>query len=192
MGNNTDYYGILGVEREATPDELKKAYRKLSKQYHPDLNKESDAPIKFKEINEAYDILSDAEKRAKYDRGGNFTDYYNSSDFKGFNFDDLLRDLFNGELPVSGADLEYTLTLTKDEFEQGKECIIKYKRDKPCIICNGAGCIKCEKGVVTEDKAVRITVPVNSREGTSLRVKGMGDKGLNGGLDGDLYIELTL
>ena len=188
---NRDYYEILGVDREATPEELKKAYRKLSKQYHPDINKAEDAPIKFKEINEAYVILSDPEQKAKYDRGG-FNGSNPAFDFKGFDFDELLRDLFQGNMPVSGADLEYTLTLTKEELQSGKECIIKYKREKPCVICNGEGCLQCEKGIVTEDKAIKINVPVNSHEGTSLRVKGMGDKGLNGGLDGDLYIEIIL
>ena len=70
MSSKRDYYEVLGVERGADQEQLKKAYRRLARQYHPDVNKESDAEARFKEINEAYEVLSDAQKRAKYDRFG--------------------------------------------------------------------------------------------------------------------------
>src|SRR6187200_1467446 len=72
MANGSDYYKVLGVDKKASQDDIKKAYRKLARKYHPDTNKEAGAEERFKEISEAYDVLSDPEKRKKYDRGGVF------------------------------------------------------------------------------------------------------------------------
>jgi molecular chaperone DnaJ len=99
MSSNRDYYEVLGVGKNASDDEIKAAFRKLARQYHPDVNKEHDAEEKFKEINEAYGVLSDSDKRARYDRfgkeglggmgSGGFHDYT-------VDFNDIFEDLFSG------------------------------------------------------------------------------------------------
>ena len=104
MARSSDFYKTLGVERKASPDEIKKAYRKLARKYHPDTNKEAGAEDRFKEISEAYDVLSDPEKRKKYDRGGLFNTANpfgaggaaggtTATDFGGFS--DILSGIFN-------------------------------------------------------------------------------------------------
>jgi chaperone protein DnaJ len=158
-----DYYEVLGVSRNATKDEIKRAYRRLSKKYHPDLNKDPDAPEKFKEINEAYEVLSDDQKRAQYDRfghagvgagggaGGGFEGFggFDQSDFGGFGFgfDDIFDTFFGGgrsrrrdpNAPRQGADLEYTMTITFEEAAFGKETDIEIPREEICSTCNGTG-----------------------------------------------------
>ncbi|MCC3237516.1 DnaJ domain-containing protein, partial [Pediococcus acidilactici] len=106
MAGSKDYYDILGVSRDASEDEIKKAYRRLSKKYHPDINKEPGAEQKFKDINEAYDVLGDAQKRAQYDQfgsadgnagfgGGGFGDQGGFGGFGG-GFDDIFSSFFGG------------------------------------------------------------------------------------------------
>ncbi|HCK66634.1 MAG TPA: molecular chaperone DnaJ, partial [Anaerolineae bacterium] len=124
--SNRDYYETLGVNRNASDDEIKAAFRKLARQYHPDVNKEPDAEEKFKEVNEAYGVLSDSEKRARYDRfgkaglGGNggFHDYT-------VDFSDIFEDLFSGfgfqtgrrarNAPRRGRDLQMAISLSFEE-----------------------------------------------------------------------------
>jgi molecular chaperone DnaJ len=98
MATKRDYYEVLGVQKGASDDEIKKAYRKLSKQYHPDINKEADAEEKFKEISEAYEILSDPQKRAAYDQYGHAgTDpNFGAGGAGGFGFEDIFESLFGG------------------------------------------------------------------------------------------------
>ncbi len=144
-----DYYEVLGVGKSAGKDEIKKAYRKLSKQYHPDINKEEDASDKFKEIKEAYEILSDDQKRAHYDQFGH-TDPnqgFGGSDFGGFGgFDDIFSTFFGGggrrrdpNAPRQGADLQYTMSLTFEEAVFGKETDIEIPREEECETCHGSG-----------------------------------------------------
>ncbi|MBA2869839.1 molecular chaperone DnaJ [Anoxybacillus calidus] len=148
-----DYYEVLGVSKNATKDEIKKAYRKLSKQYHPDINKAPDAAEKFKEIKEAYEVLSDDQKRAHYDQFGHTdpnqgfggfggTDF----DFGGFGgFEDIFSSFFGGgrrrdpNAPRAGADLQYTMTLTFEEAAFGKETDIEIPREETCDTCHGSG-----------------------------------------------------
>lgn len=146
-----DYYAILGVSKEASADEIKKAYRNLSKQYHPDIN--PDGAEKFKEIAEAYDVLSTPEKKQKYDMGG--TDPFNG----GFNVDDFLRNMGFGGDPFAqqfnqqprtrkAPDKIIELVINPIESYLGVQKELKYQRKTNCKTCNGTGgdkkvCTKC-------------------------------------------------
>lgn len=153
-----DYYEVLGVSKGASDDEIKKAYRKLSKKYHPDINKEADADEKFKEIAEAYEVLSDANKRAAYDQyghastdpnfgaGGGFGGGgFGGSGFGGFEdiFDSFFggggRARYNPNAPRQGEDLQYTLDLEFEEAVFGKQSTIRYNRKQECETCHGNG-----------------------------------------------------
>ncbi|WP_110111394.1 molecular chaperone DnaJ [Bacillus sp. CGMCC 1.16541] len=145
-----DYYEVLGLGKNAGKDEIKKAYRKLSKKYHPDINKDADAPEKFKEIKEAYEVLSDDQKRAHYDQFGH-TDpnqgFGGGSDFGGgFGFEDIFSSIFGGggrrrdpNAPRQGADLQYTMSLSFEEAVFGKDTTIEIPREETCDTCNGSG-----------------------------------------------------
>ncbi|MED4530774.1 molecular chaperone DnaJ [Metabacillus fastidiosus] len=147
-----DYYEVLGLGKNATKDELKKAYRKLSKQYHPDINKEADADEKFKEITEAYEVLSDDRKRAQYDQFGHADPnqgFGGGADFGGFSgFEDIFSTIFGGarrrdpNAPRQGADLQYTMTLSFEEAVFGKESTIEIPREETCETCDGSGAKK--------------------------------------------------
>ena len=148
-----DYYEVLGVGRDATSDDLKAAFRKKARQLHPDVNKEADAEERFKELNEAYAVLSDTEKRAAYDRFGHagvrgaggmpdfsvdFSDLSDIFDFFGFgSFGRSARRSRNA--PHRGADLQYRLDLTFEEAIFGVEKEIEISRDEVCSVCNGSG-----------------------------------------------------
>ncbi|WP_404443804.1 molecular chaperone DnaJ [Sutcliffiella horikoshii] len=148
-----DYYEVLGVSKSASKDEIKKAYRKLSKQYHPDINKADDAADKFKEIKEAYEVLSDDQKKAHYDQFGH-TDpnqgFGGGGGFDGgFGFEDIFETFFGGQgggrrrrdpnAPRQGADLQYTMTLGFEEAAFGKEATIEIPVEETCDTCSGTG-----------------------------------------------------
>ena len=157
MADKRDYYEVLGVSKTATDDELKKAYRKLAKQYHPDLHPgDKEAEAKFKEINEAYEILSDADKRAKYDQYG-FAAFDPNSGFGGFDggfggFDDLgdiLGSIFGGGFgggqrrnngPRKGENVRVNLTLDFEEAVFGCKKEIPVNMVETCPDCKGTGC----------------------------------------------------
>ncbi|KSU87086.1 MULTISPECIES: molecular chaperone DnaJ [Priestia] len=147
-----DYYEVLGISKGATKDEIKKAYRKLSKKYHPDINKAEDAAEQFKEVKEAYEVLSDDQKKAHYDQFGHtdpnqgFGGFGGESDFGGFGFEDIFSSIFGGggrrrdpNAPRQGADLQYTMTLSFEEAVFGKETTIEIPREETCDTCNGSG-----------------------------------------------------
>ena len=149
-----DYYEILGVPRNASADDLKAAFRRLARQYHPDVNKEADAEEKFKEINEAYAVLSDPDKRSAYDRFGHagVRNAGGAPDFSvDFNdFADIFGDLFgfgsmgrtsrrSRNMPRRGDDLQIALELTFEEAVFGAEKEIEITRDEVCATCNGSG-----------------------------------------------------
>jgi molecular chaperone DnaJ len=151
-----DYYEVLGVSKSASKDEIKKAYRKLSKKYHPDINKEPGADEKFKEVKEAYEVLSDDQKRAQYDQFGH-TDPnqgFGGADFGGFGgFEDIFSTFFGGggtrrrdpNAPRQGADLQYTMSLNFEDVIEGKETEIEIPREETCDTCSGSGAKKGTK-----------------------------------------------
>ncbi|BAB05067.1 molecular chaperone DnaJ [Halalkalibacterium halodurans] len=144
-----DYYEVLGVDRNASADEVKKAYRKLARKYHPDVNKAPDAEDKFKEVKEAFDTLSDPQKKAHYDQFGHTDPNQGfggggAGDFGGFS--DIFDMFFGGgggrrnpNAPRQGADLQYTMTLEFKEAVFGKETTIEIPREETCHTCSGSG-----------------------------------------------------
>jgi molecular chaperone DnaJ len=149
-----DYYEVLGVARNASEDELKRAFRKLARQYHPDVNKSPDAEVRFKEIGEAYEVLSDPQKRRVYDQFGHAgldsQGYGGFQGFEGFgSFADIFEqfDTFFGGTargrtrrgPQRGADLRYDLTITFEEAVFGTEKTLDIPRFETCGVCKGSG-----------------------------------------------------
>ena len=166
MAQKRDYYEVLGVSKTATDEELKKAYRKLAKQYHPDANPDNkeEAEKKFKELNEAYEVLSDSQKRRMYDQfghdgpagfgggnpGGGYYSYTSSGfgGFEDFDLGDIFSSIFGGGSsrssrrnngPIKGADLKYSMDITFEEAFLGVEKEINIYRDETCKTCNGSG-----------------------------------------------------
>jgi molecular chaperone DnaJ len=157
MTEKRDYYEVLGVQKGASKDEIKDAYRKLAMQFHPDRNKDAGAEEKFKEISEAYAVLSDDQKRQQYDQLGHagFDQRYTSEDiFRGTDFDsvfrdmgfgDLFRTLFGGggfggfERTNRGQDIAYDLQITLGEAAKGTEKEIEIPRTEKCDVCGGSG-----------------------------------------------------
>ncbi|GAB1471390.1 molecular chaperone DnaJ [Chloroflexota bacterium] len=149
--SNQDYYDTLGVGRNAGDDEIKAAFRKLARQYHPDVSKEEHAEEKFKEVNEAYGVLSDAEKRARYDRYGKAGVNGASGGFHDYSvdFNDIFEDLLGGfgfssgrrsrRSPRRGRDLQMQISLTFEEAVFGVEKEIEFSRDETCSRCKGNG-----------------------------------------------------
>lgn len=148
--SDRDFYDILGVGRNASEDELKSAFRKLARQYHPDVNKEPDSEEKFKEINEAYGVLSDPEKRARYDRFGR-AGLGNTGGFRDYtsDFSDIFDELFSSfgfstgrrsrRSPGRGQDLQMSVRLTFEEAVFGVEKEVEFERDETCSRCHGSG-----------------------------------------------------
>lgn len=165
MADSKDYYDVLGVSKTATEDEIKRAYRKLARKYHPDLNKDNPkaAEEKFKEVNEAYHVLSDADKRAQYDQFGH--DAYQQAarggagfggqggfggfggqgfDFGGFDMGDIF-DMFGGGSrrqnngPQQGADLRYDMEISLREAATGVKKKFTVTKNDTCDHCHGTG-----------------------------------------------------
>ncbi len=161
MAEKPDYYEVLGVQKDANKDQIKDAYRRLAMQYHPDRNKAPEAEEKFKEISEAYAVLSDEQKRQQYDQLGHagFDQRYTQEDiFRGADFDTIFRDLgggfadvfryffgggmgggFGGERVNRGQDLLFELNVTLEEAARGAEKEIQILRTEKCDICGGSG-----------------------------------------------------
>jgi molecular chaperone DnaJ len=157
MARPNDYYKTLGVDRKASQDEIKKAYRKLARQYHPDTNKDAGAEERFKQVSEAYDVLGDPEKRKKYDRGGGVFPGGNpfgggaaggaaGADFGSFS--DILSGIFNTTTgrgprtkPVAerGKDLETTVSLSFDQAVEGAQVPVTVATHAACTTCRGTG-----------------------------------------------------
>ena len=153
-----NYYKILGVEKNASDEDIKKAYRKLAMQYHPDRNKDdSSAEAKFKEISAAYDTLKDPDRRAAYDRFGTAgaraggPGGFQGSEFSGFGsaFTDIFEDMFGDVMgggggrrnagPLRGSDMQFTLEISLEDAFKGKDAKIKIPTVDPCDACHGSG-----------------------------------------------------
>jgi molecular chaperone DnaJ len=146
MTDKRDYYEVLGVSRNATAEELKRAYRKLARENHPDVNRDDGAEERFKEINEAYEVLSDADRRSAYDRFGHAANGAGVGDpfgFGGSPFGDLFESFFSTgssrrrSAPQRGADLQATVDLTFEEAVFGVEKEVELIRLETCEACNG-------------------------------------------------------
>lgn len=254
--NKRDYYEVLGVNKSASEQEIKSAFRKLAKKYHPDVNKEPDAADKFKEAQEAYAVLSDESKRRQYDQFGHaaFTNGPNGGaggfDFSGFDFSDIFSDIFgdsgfgfnfgggrgNSTRPRKGHDtiIRYDLTFEEAVFGCKKTINIDVSTDcdkcnghggtgvERCSKCHGSGtiaieqnslfgtimtrttcpsckgrgetykteCSKCHgSGKYRKNTDIELKIPAGIDTGNQLRVSGKGEAGINGGPNGDLYVE---
>jgi molecular chaperone DnaJ len=149
MADKRDYYKVLGVDENASPEEIKKAFRKKAFEYHPDRNRDDGAEAMFKEVNEAYEVLSDEDKRAAYDRFG----HSNMGDLFGRGFEDInfggFGDIFEAFFggtgtatrrgPRNGRDLRYNIKITFEEAALGCEKEIEIKRTELCETCKGTG-----------------------------------------------------
>ena len=191
----TDYYEVLGVPRDADQDSIRRAYRKLARTYHPDLNSDTDAEDRFKEIGEAYEVLSDPEKRERYDRLGadwrrqeqeapdaDFEDFVTRQGFGSDDFafsDDLFERLFGGRAgrgpgatprgPLRGYDREALLELSlEDALEGGRRRLTLDGRD------------------------IDVNFPAGVRDGQLIRLAGQGGAGRDAGPPGDLYLRIAL
>lgn len=174
--NNTEYYDRLGVSKDASQDEIKRAYRKMSKKYHPDINKEPGAEEKYKEVQEAYETLSEDQKRAAYDQYGpdGANGFGGQGGFGGFDggagfggFEDIFSSFFGGgatrnpNAPRQGDDLQYRVNLSFEEAIFGAEKEVHYNREATCKTCSGSGakpgtspvtCGRCHgQGVINVD-----------------------------------------
>ena len=205
-----DYYATLGVARDAGEDEIKKAYRKLARKYHPDVSKETDAEEKFKEVSEAYETLRDKEKRAAYDNLGSHAPGEQFQPPPGwersfgeqpsggggsFSFDDVdLADLFAGlggrargggrrpDMKIPGQDFEAAVRISFDQAYKGTEVEFDMSAAEPD-----------ENGVLRRvPRKIRVRIPKGVTSGQKLRVPGKGGKGINGGRDGDLYLDIDV
>ena len=180
MADKRDYYEVLGLSKGATDDEIKKAYRRLAKQYHPDMNPgDKVAENKFKEVNEAYDVLGDPDKKAKYDQyghaafdpssgfgGGGFGGGFG---FDGFDISDIFSNIFGGGSsrrqngPVRGEDIRYRLTLSFEEAVFGCKKEISDQRVQKCPECSGSGAAKGTSAKTCPDCQGRGQVKVQQR-----------------------------
>ena len=266
MADKRDYYEVLGVSKGATDAEIKRAYRKVAKKYHPDMNPgDQEAEAKFKEATEAYEVLSDSTKRSQYDQfghvafdqtaGGGAGGYggFGGFDFNGGDMGDIFGDLFGGMFggggsrarrngPTQGAHVRANVRITFEEAVFGctKELDITLKEEcdtchgtgaKPgtspetcsrcngrgqvvytqqtmfgamqnvqtCPDCNGTGKVirqKCSDcggtGYVSRRKKIEVTIPAGIDNGQSIRIRGKGEPGQNGGPRGDLLVSVTV
>lgn len=252
-----DYYETLGVPKGAGQDEIKSAFRKLARQYHPDVSQAPDAEERFKEINEAYAVLSDEEKRAAYDRYGHagLNGFGGAPDFSNLDIEDILnmfgfgmgfdfgrRNRGSTNRPRRGADLQYNLNLDFEEAVFGIEKEVEFIRDEKCTRCDGSKaepgtppmrcstcggqgevrqsrqtlfgsmvqvttcptcggigeivetpCTQCNgRGIERQNRRKVVQVPAGVDSGTRIRLGGEGQPGMNGGPNGDLYLNIRV
>jgi curved DNA-binding protein len=201
-----DYYKTLGVAREATADEIKKAFRRLARKYHPDVSKEANAEARMKDVNEAYAVLSDPEKRAAYDQLGR--DYQPGQDFRpppnwdagfefsgrefggaqGADFSDFFSELFGrsraggrgARFDARGEDRHAKILIDLEDAYQGASRVVTLR--VPSVDEQGH--------VVMTDHSLNVRIPKGVQEGQVLRLAGQGSPGIGEGKPGDLYLEI--
>lgn len=203
-----DYYETLGIQRDATPAQLKGAYRKLARKYHPDVSKEADAEARFKEVGEAYKVLKDPESRASYDQLG--ANWKNGQDFQpppergggsgfrgqgaqsgfgeGADFSDFFEQMFAQQASHSrsgmhrqGEDQHAKVQIDLEDAYRGAERTISLRMP-----------VADERGhVVNRDRTLSIKIPKGIRAGQTLRLSGQGSAGIGEGKPGDLYLEVA-
>lgn len=202
-----DYYAVLGVARDASADDIKKAYRKLARKFHPDVSTETGAEERFKEVSEAYETLHDPEKRAAYDQLGTYTpgqefrpppnwgQAFGGTPFGGAGgFEDIdLADLFAGlgargpggrgrTDPAPGRDYEAAVRIPLEQAFSGTEIELDFSTPQ-----------WGEDGAIQRvPRQVKVRIPRGVTDGQRLRVPGKGGKGLRGGGDGDLYLDIEV
>lgn len=256
-----DYYETLGVSKGASEKEIKSAFRKLAKEYHPDVSKDPNAETKFKEAQEAYSVLGDEKKKSQYDQFGHSAFEQGGFggaggagdfDFNGFDFNDLFENAFGGSgfgfnfgggrntnRKMKGRDTLMRMNLSFEEAVYGTKDSIKINVNVTCEKCDGAGghdeetcrtcdgrgvinseqrtilgtymtqttcgdcggkgitykdnCNKCSgKGQYKKDQTIEVTIPEGVDTGHQIRLREKGEAGLNGGPNGDLYIEFVV
>jgi curved DNA-binding protein len=202
-----DYYQVMGVERDATQDEIKRAYRKLARKYHPDVSKEADAELKFKELGEANEVLKDPEKRAAYDQlGSNWNaqqdfrpppDWGTGSEFRGGpqgggasdGFSDFFESLFGQARGPAGGGRSFHM--------QGEDHHAKILIDLEDSYHGASRSISLQMPEATPDghvvnrkRTLKVSIPKGIRQGQQIRLGGQGAKGQGRGSAGDLYLEV--
>ena len=203
-----DYYKIMGVARDATQDEIKRAYRKLARKYHPDVSKVADAEVRFKELGEAYEVLKDAEKRAAYDQLG--ANYKGGQEFRpppdwnaGFEFSgggftggdaadysDFFESLFGrgfhagrggrAAFHARGEDHHAKVLIDLEDSYQGATRTITLRVPE----------VDAQGHVITRERVLNVTIPKGIRQGQHIRLTGQGSAGVGEGKAGDLYLEV--
>ena len=261
MAGKRDYYEVLGVNKSASKDDIKSAYRKLAKQYHPD-NKETGNEAKFKEIQEAYDVLYDDQKRSAYDQFGHAAfeqagsnpggNPFQGGGFSGFGADlgDIFNSFFGGgrrrdvnpTAPRRGEDVIQRIKVNFMDAINGKDVELTIEVDEKCPTCGGTGaktpndvqiCSNCQgrgyvnvkraslfgammsqetcptcggkgktikdsckdcggKGYIHKKKTIKVHIPSGIKNGQQIISRGNGERGYNGGPNGDLYIEILV
>jgi curved DNA-binding protein len=202
-----DYYQTLGVERSATQDDIKRAYRKLARKYHPDVNKEPDAEQRFKEVGEAYAVLKEPDKRAAYDRmGANWKagqefqpppGWDQGFEFRGGDedaagFSDFFESLFGGRGRQGGAQREQRWHAHgQDRHAKVMIDLVDAYRGARRSIALQVPVVDAQGHVTTRERTLEINIPKGIRSGQHLRLAGQGGPGLGEGSPGDLYLEIA-
>jgi DnaJ-class molecular chaperone len=214
-----DYYKVLGVSKSASAEDIKKAFRKLARRYHPDVNPgDKKSEEKFKEINEAYEVLSDAAKRRKYDTlGPNWQDQFGfpsgaggrNSNFRGSSmnyntagFSDFFEALFGRPTTSTrkaGEDIEQRVEVTFQEAYSGGMRTYNIQSTETCPVCRGTrlvagkSCTNCNGlGTFARSKRIQVKIPAGVDNGSKIRVAGEGQPGIGGGPRGDLFLVINV
>lgn len=255
MAEKRDFYEVLGVQRRASEEEIKKAFRRLAKENHPDLNPgDKNAEARFKEINEAYEVLSDNEKRARYDQFGHagVDPSYGGGGFGGIDIDlgDIFESFFGGgssrrsnqNAPRRGENIRTLFNITFEEAAFGVKKDVPLSRVEACSDCGGNGCehgttpevcqncggtgtirtqqrtpfgvmsssASCSecggsgkiihnpcdtckgKGSIRRNRTITVNIPAGIDDGQTISVRGQGNRGANGGPNGDLLVTIQI